>query len=82
MTMRIKIATAIALLLTATSAALAQSAYTTGTANSDEAAGLPFSGGYGSGLYAYVPDYGSGYTADAYRRRGWSRAVRLHAARR
>ncbi len=38
-------------------AALAQSAYTTGTAASRERAGYPSPYGY-EGLYAYVPGYG------------------------
>jgi hypothetical protein len=45
-------------------AALAQSAYTTGTAASRLAAGYPSPyGGYGSGLYAYVPDHVYGRSA-------------------
>jgi hypothetical protein len=36
-------------------AALAQSAYTTGTAASNAAAGYGSPYGYGSGLYAYAP---------------------------
>lgn len=52
-----KIITAIAFVLIATSAASAQSAYTTGTIASSEAAGYPPSDGNGSGLYAYVPGY-------------------------
>ena len=36
-------------------AALAQSAYTTGSAASNAAAGYGSPYGYGSGLYAYVP---------------------------
>ena len=38
-------------------AALAQSAYTTGSAASRVAAGYPSPYGYGSGLYAYVPGH-------------------------
>jgi hypothetical protein len=38
-------------------AALAQSAYTTGSAASRVAAGYPSPYGFGSGLYAYVPDH-------------------------
>src|SRR3984893_11202885 len=38
--------------------ALAQSAYTTGTAASRAAAGYPSPYGYGSGLYAYAPGHG------------------------
>jgi len=57
---------AIALVLGATSAALAQSAYTSGTIASSEAAGYPSvdgpsTGGYGSGLYAYAPGYDSSH---------------------
>ncbi len=51
---------AMALVLGATSAALAQSAYTSGTIASSERAGYPSVGGYGSGLYAYAPGYGYG----------------------
>jgi hypothetical protein len=52
-----KIITAIAFVVITTSGAFAQSAYTTGTVASSEAAGYPTSGGYGSGLYAYAPGY-------------------------
>jgi hypothetical protein len=38
-------------------AAFAQSAYTTGTAASDAAAGYPSPYGPGSGFYAYVPSH-------------------------
>jgi hypothetical protein len=38
-------------------AALAQSAYTTGSAASNAAAGYPSPYGYESGLYAYAPDH-------------------------
>jgi hypothetical protein len=48
----------VALVLGATSAALAQSAYTTGSAENRADAG--YSSPYGgAGLYAYVPDYGN-----------------------
>ncbi len=57
------IVVAIALVLGATSAALAQSAYTSGTIASSERAGYPSVGGYGSGLYAYAPGYGYGHAA-------------------
>jgi hypothetical protein len=56
-----KIIVAMALVVGATSAALAQSAYTSGTIASSERAGYPSVGGYGSGLYAYAPGYGYGY---------------------
>jgi hypothetical protein len=55
-----KIIATIGLVLVTTTAAFAQSAYTTGTAASSESAGLPGSYGYGHGgrsLYAYVPGY-------------------------
>lgn len=52
-----KIVVAIALLLSATTATLAQSAYTTGSAAGNAAAGYPSPSGYGSGLYAYAPGY-------------------------
>ena len=64
---------AIVLSLSAAPVALAQSDYTTGTAASNEAAGYPSPGGYGGGLYAYMPNYKSGYTAGAHHWRGWSR---------
>jgi hypothetical protein len=51
----------VALVLGATSAALAQSAYTTGSAENRADAG--YSSPYGgAGLYAYVPDYGNAAT--------------------
>jgi hypothetical protein len=46
---------AVAFLLSASTLTLAQSDYTTGTAESSAAAGLPTPYGYGGGLYAYVP---------------------------
>jgi hypothetical protein len=47
----------VALVLSATSAALAQSAYTSGSAENRAEAG--YSSPYGgTGLYAYVPSYG------------------------
>jgi hypothetical protein len=49
-----KIILATAILLSASSAALAQSAYTTGTAESSAAAG--FQSPYRGGFYAYAPD--------------------------
>jgi hypothetical protein len=52
-----KIVVAIALLLGATTATLAQSAYTTGSAAGNAAAGYASPYGYGSGLYAYAPTY-------------------------
>lgn len=47
-------------------AALAQSAYTTGTAAGNAAAGYASSYGYGSGLYAYAPRH---FAATSHRRR-------------
>jgi hypothetical protein len=59
---------AIALLMSATSAALAQANFTTGSAGSDAAAGYPSSSGYGTGLYAYAPGYtGLGASAPGHR---------------
>ena len=56
-----KIIATIGFVLATTTAAFAQSAYTTGTVASSEAAGLPVSSDYGYGsprnLYAYVPGY-------------------------
>ncbi len=45
------------------SAALAQSAYTTGTIASSDRAGYPSPDGYGSGLYAYAPGYVDSHAA-------------------
>jgi hypothetical protein len=61
-----KIILAVAFVLGASSAALAQSAYTSGTIASSERAGYPAigtpsTGSYGSGLYAYAPGYHSGH---------------------
>jgi hypothetical protein len=44
-------------------AALAQSAYTTGTEANRVAAGYPSPYGYGSGLYAYAPEHIYGHRA-------------------
>jgi hypothetical protein len=56
-----KIIATIGFVIVTTTAAFAQSPYTTGTVASSEASGLPVSSGYGysSGrsLYAYVPGY-------------------------
>ncbi|HZC56271.1 MAG TPA: hypothetical protein VE396_09540 [Xanthobacteraceae bacterium] len=59
-----KIVVAVALVLGATSAALAQSAYTSGTIASSERAGYPSPEGYGAGLYAYAPGYAHGRVAN------------------
>jgi len=61
-----KIILAIAVVLGGTSAALAQSDYTSGTISSSQAAGYPTignpsTGSFGSGLYAYAPGYGSSH---------------------
>jgi len=64
-----KIVIAIALFLSATLAAQADD-YTSGTAASDAAIGLPTSSGYGTGLYAYAPRYGYGHAAKGRQRRG------------
>ncbi len=55
-----KIIITAALLLSATSAAMAQSAWTTGTASDRERAGYPAP--YGNSLYASVPDFASGHS--------------------
>jgi hypothetical protein len=57
-------------------AALAQSAYTTGTAASSAAAGYPSPDGYGGGLYAY--DSGYGYWLAAQSRKLWDRTRVKH----
>jgi hypothetical protein len=69
-----KIILAITLVLGATSAALAQSDYTSGTISSSEAAGYPTignpsTGSFGSGLYAYAPGYGSSHVVSTQRDR-------------
>jgi hypothetical protein len=69
-----KIILAIAVVLGATSAALAQSDFTSGTISSSEAAGYPtignpLTGSYGSGLYAYAPGYDSGHVVSSRRSR-------------
>ena len=53
-----KIIITAALLLSATSAALAQSAWTTGTASDRERAGYPAP--FGGSLYSYAPDFAPG----------------------
>jgi hypothetical protein len=79
MTITKQITLALALALGATigaaTAASAQSAYTTGTIASSERAGYPSVGGYGSGLYAYAPGYGSANVA------GYGRDGRTHYLR-
>ena len=69
-----KIILAITLVLGATSAALAQSDYTSGTISSSETAGYPTignpsTGSFGSGLYAYAPGYGSSHVVSTQRDR-------------
>ena len=61
------IVAALALLLGAISAASAQSAYTSGTIASSEAAGYPAPYAYGSNLYAYAPGNGYGHASIARR---------------
>jgi hypothetical protein len=56
-----KMIVAAALLLGATSAALAQSAWTTGSAADRERAG--YASPYGSNLYAYAPGFASGHSS-------------------
>jgi hypothetical protein len=51
----------IALVLSATSAALAQSAYTTGAADNRADAGYSAPNS-GAGIYAYAPNYGNATT--------------------
>jgi len=64
-----KIVIVIALFLSATLTAQADD-YTSGTQAGDAAVGLPTSGGYGTGLYAYAPGYGYGHVAKGRQRRG------------
>jgi hypothetical protein len=58
-----KIVMAMALLLGATTATLAQSAFTTGTLADSAAAGYPSTYGYEGGLYNYAPNHGHGHAA-------------------
>jgi hypothetical protein len=55
------VATIATLSIAAPAAGRAQSAYTTGTVESSQAAGYPSPSGYGGGLYAYVPGYSYGH---------------------
>jgi hypothetical protein len=69
-----KIILAIAVVLGGTSAALAQSDYTSGTISSSEAAGYPTignpaTGSFGSDLYAYAPAFGSRHVVSMQRNR-------------
>jgi hypothetical protein len=52
-----KVIVAIAILLSATSSALAQSRWTTGSASDSERAG--YASPYGGNLYAYAPNFAS-----------------------
>ena len=71
------IVAAVALFLGATSAALAQADFTTGTAGSDQSAGYPTANGYGANLYAYAPGYSGPYAyAPGYRYGRFARAHR------
>jgi hypothetical protein len=56
-----KIVVALAIVLATTTAALAQSAYTTGTIADSEAAGYPSPYGSGSHVYAHVYAYAPSY---------------------
>jgi hypothetical protein len=62
-------------------AALAQSAYTTGTAASDAAAGYPSPYGSGSGLYAYAPAHSFGSSAHGRSAQGLSHGYGRSARR-
>jgi len=61
------------------SAAFAQSAYTTGTAASDAAAGYPSPYGSGRGFYAYVPSHVFGRSAHG--RSPWAGVMVMGAPR-
>jgi hypothetical protein len=63
------IVAATVLFLSAAPAALAQSAYTSGTIAGSEAAGYPSVRGLGSGLYAYAPDHQSSVGTYTHQRR-------------
>jgi hypothetical protein len=60
---KIALIAAIAASIALPAAALAQSAYTTGSAANRVAAGYPSPYGSGSGLYAYVPGHVHGRSA-------------------
>ena len=62
-----KIIAALALVLATTTAALAQSAYTTGTIADSEAAGYPSPYGHAGHFYAYAPSYVHGHARKARR---------------
>jgi hypothetical protein len=72
-----KLTLAMALLFGAAPAALAQSAYTTGTISNSVAAGYPSPYGTGSGLYAYAPGFGARH-AERHHGRAWSTSARGH----
>jgi hypothetical protein len=72
-----KLTLVIALLLSAAPAALAQSAYTTGTLSNSVAAGYPSPYGTGSGLYAYAPGLGVRHGGQ-HSGRAWSSSARGH----
>jgi hypothetical protein len=65
---KITLIAAIAALSLATPA-LAQSAYTTGSAASNAAAGYPSPYGNGNGIYDYAPGYSFGHGAHQHQRR-------------
>ena len=62
-----KIVAALVLLISAIPAASAQSAYTSGTIASSDAAGYPAPYAYGRNLYAYAPDNGYGHARNSWR---------------
>ena len=72
-----KLTLVIALLLGAAPAALAQSAYTTGTLSNSAAAGYPSTYGTGSGLYAYAPGFGVRHSGRSHGP-AWSSSARDH----
>jgi len=57
----LEVVAALVFVLGAISAASAQSAYTSGTIASSEAAGYPAPYTYGNNLYAYAPGYSHGH---------------------
>jgi hypothetical protein len=63
------------------SAALAQSAYTTGSIASSEHAGYPSVAPYGSGLYAYAPGYSASVPTPGYGSDGRTHTLRSRSER-
>lgn len=66
------IAAVAAFAIASPAAAMAQSAYTTGTEADSVAAGYPSPYGNSNDLYAYAPSHGHAYVAHDHRRWAWA----------